>query len=149
MTGFGSDNLQALCENVFQTTSPGTGDDGVYELKVAPFLLYMNILFNNTFNYHQTLYQCPASSASLRGSLIVLFDFALQIRKPYTITKQRERWTDEEHQRFLEALKNHGRKWGKIAGDHPWPPRTSNTRLSETIQILHDPAQFWIDIHVN
>ena len=35
-------------------------------------------------------------------------------RKPYTITKQRERWTDEEHERFLAALKLHGRAWRKI-----------------------------------
>ena len=37
-------------------------------------------------------------------------------RKPYTITKQRECWTDEEHQRFLDALKAHGRAWRKIEG---------------------------------
>ncbi|KAK9741617.1 hypothetical protein RND81_03G117600 [Saponaria officinalis] len=37
-----------------------------------------------------------------------------KIRKPYTITKQRERWTDEEHTKFLEALKLHGRAWRKI-----------------------------------
>ena len=28
-----------------------------------------------------------------------------KVRKPYTITKQRERWTDDEHERFLAALK--------------------------------------------
>ena len=37
-------------------------------------------------------------------------------RKPYTITKQRECWTEEEHQRFLDALKLHGRAWRKIEG---------------------------------
>ncbi|KAK9735185.1 hypothetical protein RND81_04G189100 [Saponaria officinalis] len=37
-----------------------------------------------------------------------------KIRKPYTITKQRERWTEEEHTKFLEALKLHGRAWRKI-----------------------------------
>ncbi|CAA7403438.1 unnamed protein product [Spirodela intermedia] len=36
------------------------------------------------------------------------------VRKPYTITKQRERWTDDEHRRFLEALKLYGRAWRRI-----------------------------------
>ena len=36
------------------------------------------------------------------------------MRKPYTITKQRERWTDEEHEKFLQALKVHGRAWRRI-----------------------------------
>jgi hypothetical protein len=29
---------------------------------------------------------------------------AKKIRKPYTITKSRESWSDEEHDKFLEAL---------------------------------------------
>ncbi|GAB4855301.1 hypothetical protein Ancab_023920 [Ancistrocladus abbreviatus] len=37
-----------------------------------------------------------------------------KIRKPYTITKQRERWTEEEHKKFLEALKLYGRAWRNI-----------------------------------
>ncbi|AES99134.1 putative transcription factor MYB-HB-like family [Medicago truncatula] len=41
-------------------------------------------------------------------------DHALKARKPYTITKQREKWTDEEHKKFLEALKLYGRAWRKI-----------------------------------
>lgn len=37
-----------------------------------------------------------------------------KVRKPYTIVKQREKWTEEEHQRFLEALKLYGRGWRQI-----------------------------------
>jgi hypothetical protein len=40
----------------------------------------------------------------------------LKVRKPYTITKQREKWTEEEHQKFLEALKLYGRGWRQIEG---------------------------------
>nr|GEX12800.1 putative At5g37260 [Tanacetum cinerariifolium] len=41
-------------------------------------------------------------------------DYALKSRKPYTITKQREKWTQEEHKKFLEALKLYGRAWAQI-----------------------------------
>ncbi|KAK1433018.1 hypothetical protein QVD17_09922 [Tagetes erecta] len=40
--------------------------------------------------------------------------YNIKTRKPYTITKQRERWTDEEHNSFLEALKLYGRAWQRI-----------------------------------
>jgi len=35
-------------------------------------------------------------------------------RKTYTIRKQREAWSDEEHQKFLEALEKFGRDWKQI-----------------------------------
>lgn len=41
-------------------------------------------------------------------------EHAIKVRKPYTITKQRERWTEEEHEKFLEALKLYGRAWRQI-----------------------------------
>ncbi|GJT99135.1 homeodomain-like protein [Tanacetum coccineum] len=41
-------------------------------------------------------------------------DYSPKVRKPYTITKQRERWTEEEHKKFIEALRLHGRAWRRI-----------------------------------
>ncbi|KAF7047605.1 hypothetical protein CFC21_056511, partial [Triticum aestivum] len=35
-------------------------------------------------------------------------------RKPYAITKSRERWTDPEHDKFIEALLLFDRDWRKI-----------------------------------
>ncbi|KAF9596958.1 hypothetical protein IFM89_014602 [Coptis chinensis] len=37
-----------------------------------------------------------------------------KVRKPYTITKSRESWSDDEHDKFLEALHLFGRDWKKI-----------------------------------
>ena len=37
-----------------------------------------------------------------------------KVRKPYTITKQRESWTSQEHEKFLEALKLYERDWKRI-----------------------------------
>ncbi|WOH06731.1 hypothetical protein DCAR_0626159 [Daucus carota subsp. sativus] len=41
-------------------------------------------------------------------------DLSKKIRKPYTITKSRESWTDPEHDKFLEALHLFDRDWKKI-----------------------------------
>mgnify|MGYP003758690531 CR=1 FL=1 len=51
----------------------------------------------------------------LRVSSYRLF-LCQQVRKPYTITKQRERWSEEEHKKFLDALKLYGRAWRRIEG---------------------------------
>ncbi|KAL4360648.1 hypothetical protein GQ457_04G038490 [Hibiscus cannabinus] len=37
-----------------------------------------------------------------------------KIRKPYTISKSRESWTEPEHDKFLEALQLFDRDWKKI-----------------------------------
>ncbi|KAK6918327.1 SANT/Myb domain [Dillenia turbinata] len=37
-----------------------------------------------------------------------------KVRKPYTITKSRENWTEQEHDKFLEALQLFDRDWKKI-----------------------------------
>lgn len=37
-------------------------------------------------------------------------------RKPYTLVKAREKWTDEEHIKFVEGVRLHGRQWRKIEG---------------------------------
>uniref|UniRef100_A0A0E0DVJ6 SANT domain-containing protein n=1 Tax=Oryza meridionalis TaxID=40149 RepID=A0A0E0DVJ6_9ORYZ len=41
-------------------------------------------------------------------------DGGRRVRKPYTITKSRESWTDPEHDKFLEALQLFDRDWKKI-----------------------------------
>ncbi|XP_031494275.1 protein REVEILLE 6-like isoform X3 [Nymphaea colorata] len=41
-------------------------------------------------------------------------DSGKKIRKPYTITKSRESWTEQEHDKFLEALQLFDRDWKKI-----------------------------------
>ncbi|CAN1309032.1 Protein REVEILLE 6 [Linum perenne] len=41
-------------------------------------------------------------------------DQSKKIRKPYTITKSRESWTEQEHDKFLEALQLFDRDWKKI-----------------------------------
>ncbi|KAL1198128.1 Protein REVEILLE 5 [Cardamine amara subsp. amara] len=41
-------------------------------------------------------------------------DPTMKIRKPYTIKKSRENWTEQEHDKFLEALHLFDRDWKKI-----------------------------------
>ncbi|XP_038877451.1 protein REVEILLE 6-like isoform X2 [Benincasa hispida] len=48
------------------------------------------------------------ATASLRD------DLSKRARKPYTITKCRESWTEPEHDKFLEAIQLFDRDWKKI-----------------------------------
>ncbi|KAM0889958.1 hypothetical protein ACQ4PT_027358 [Festuca glaucescens] len=50
----------------------------------------------------------PSASASSAAAE------ATKVRKPYTITKSRESWTEPEHDKFLEALQLFDRDWKKI-----------------------------------
>ncbi|KAJ4885927.1 Protein REVEILLE 8 [Raphanus sativus] len=49
----------------------------------------------------------PSTDVAVEGS-------SKKVRKPYTITKSRESWTEEEHDKFLEALQLFDRDWKKI-----------------------------------
>ncbi|XP_011086968.1 protein REVEILLE 2 isoform X1 [Sesamum indicum] len=64
-----------------------------------------------SFMVNSQLESVAGQSKSLRSNGS---SYTLKVRKPYTITKQRERWTEEEHQKFLEALKLYGRAWRHI-----------------------------------
>ncbi|XP_052194165.1 protein REVEILLE 6 [Diospyros lotus] len=51
----------------------------------------------------------PGSAADSQSD-----DLVKKVRKPYTITKSRESWTEQEHDKFLEALQLFDRDWKKI-----------------------------------
>ncbi|XP_015899673.3 protein REVEILLE 3 isoform X2 [Ziziphus jujuba] len=56
---------------------------------------------------------CTASTAT-NSTTSLADDSNKKIRKPYTITKSRESWTEQEHDKFLEALQLFDRDWKKI-----------------------------------
>lgn len=40
-----------------------------------------------------------------------------KVRKAYVLTKPRESWQTDEHERFVKAVQEHGRNWKKIEGE--------------------------------
>ncbi|XP_004516868.1 protein REVEILLE 6 isoform X1 [Cicer arietinum] len=52
--------------------------------------------------------------ASVSAAVNLSEDASKKVRKPYTITKSRENWTEPEHDKFLEALQLFDRDWKKI-----------------------------------
>ena len=65
-------------------------------------------------HHHLTPHQAAAQTVVAAPTHHTVNGQTVKVRKPYTITKQRERWTEQEHERFVEALKLHGRAWRKI-----------------------------------
>ncbi|KAL9258885.1 REVEILLE 8-like protein, partial [Drosera capensis] len=55
-----------------------------------------------------------SESAPVSNSSPAADEHGKKVRKQYTITKSRENWTDEEHDKFLEALELFDRDWKKI-----------------------------------
>ncbi|KAI3721552.1 hypothetical protein L2E82_32568 [Cichorium intybus] len=55
-----------------------------------------------------------SSSSSMAANSTPTDNSGKKVRKPYTITKSRESWTEEEHDKFLEALQLFDRDWKKI-----------------------------------
>lgn len=43
-----------------------------------------------------------------------------KLRKPYTVSKPRETWTNEEHAKFIEALSLYERDWKRIVACACW-----------------------------
>ncbi|MCL7029286.1 hypothetical protein MKW94_007712 [Papaver nudicaule] len=69
------------------------------------FYLDPNIQGIGSSSTIQTTIATPTSSSE---------DLSKKIRKSYTITKSRESWTEQEHDKFLEALQLFDRDWKKI-----------------------------------
>ncbi|WOG97455.1 hypothetical protein DCAR_0416795 [Daucus carota subsp. sativus] len=68
----------------------------------------------SSLNSYQIFYLKQNHTNDARTKSTSLSGSDLPVRKQYTITKQRERWTDEEHNKFLEAVKLYGRAWRHI-----------------------------------
>ncbi|CAA7026083.1 unnamed protein product [Microthlaspi erraticum] len=75
----------------------------------------MNMNIPGFNNLPHTAAPATTMPVSVRSNTMSFYeDPSKKIRKPYTITKSRENWTEQEHDKFLEALHLFDRDWKKI-----------------------------------
>ena len=70
----------------------------------------------------------------LEFTIICFKSWRVQGRKPYTITKAREKWTDAEHRLFLEGMKLYGRSWARVA---------THVQTKSTVQIRSHAQKYF------
>ncbi|KAJ0245332.1 Protein REVEILLE 3 [Hirschfeldia incana] len=74
----------------------------------------MNLPGLNTTIPHTTAQATTMNVSARSQTMSFSEDPTKKIRKPYTITKSRENWTEQEHDKFIEALHLFDRDWKKI-----------------------------------
>ncbi|KAF2291165.1 hypothetical protein GH714_020465 [Hevea brasiliensis] len=92
----------------------GMGLTGLNSLR-PPMTSTNTTTTDTTIATNTTAVNTSASTTSAAANTVAFADDpSKKIRKPYTITKSRESWTEQEHDKFLEALQLFDRDWKKI-----------------------------------
>ncbi|KAF7826095.1 C-terminal binding protein AN [Senna tora] len=95
-------------------------DDPVYHSSVQGFYFFdpMNMGIPGINHIPPTAAAAASSATPTAAAVVNTASYAddpnKKIRKPYTITKSRESWSEQEHDKFLEALQLFDRDWKKI-----------------------------------
>lgn len=101
--------------------------------------LHPHIAHHPHFAHHPATSPLPNPSAPYFASPAPARP-AKKPRKPYVITKNRENWTPQEHQSFLDALKKHGRNWKQIE---------LQVKTKNVIQIRSHAQKYFLKVQKN
>ncbi|KAL3326797.1 hypothetical protein AABB24_037478, partial [Solanum stoloniferum] len=85
-----------------------------YPLHPTQLVCVYFFLHNSVMNGFENMNSSSENCASMANNSTPTDASNKKVRKPYTITKSRESWTEEEHDKFLEALQLFDRDWKKI-----------------------------------